>query len=609
MAKTFYDIFEVDTSATPDEIRAAYKRMVQRHHPDKNRGHSSSEELLKAINYAYSVLSDARKRASYDSKLASSANGTDRATAPNGADNSYVYSGEATVNDDAGQTAQANAARDTVSEAVAARPFETRHLGWSQASRINSWLALGMLVLLFFAVSRFFYQVAAYGVLSTAEPGSATLFYGIMIGVIIAGGTVWLAGKMVAYTLPLAWPMNLIFRAKVRSDLNPEHRRIASVVLVMGILLTFAVPNLDQQNDLAVPPTATAPIFDGIMETPVTAQNPRKNTTVLPEPETASPVILAQNTASTPPPDAVAPQGILPLPPVAKKPAVAAEAPPAAPIKAAAPAPSVRPTVEPKTKTPDTPPVAPALTRAAPATAVPPPVPAPAVARVKPVEPEKPVAKQTPPAKVAAAVPAVTPPPIEKKTAGAPSPAPLPEPKTPPPAAIAPAVVEKPAAAPSALALVTPTLTAAPEKVAVLKGIPAKKETAALQNNADEGGPTLARQRQRAQQGIAEAQYQLGRAHEKGEGVARNYRQAENWYRKAADQGYGPAQYSLGSMYMLGKGVTMDPVSAYVWLSLAANNNVTSGQQAVDYLVDTLTPVQLADAKRKIAKGIPPRKR
>ena len=59
MAKTFYDIFEVDTSATPDEIRAAYKRMVQRHHPDKNRGHSSSEELLKAINYAY------RRRSSF----------------------------------------------------------------------------------------------------------------------------------------------------------------------------------------------------------------------------------------------------------------------------------------------------------------------------------------------------------------------------------------------------------------------------------------------------------------------------------------------------------------------------------------------------------------
>ena len=592
MAKTFYDIFEVDTSATPDEIRAAYKRMVQRHHPDKNRGHSSSEELLKAINYAYSVLSDARKRASYDAKLASSAHGTDRATAPNGSDSSYVYSGETTVNDTAGQTTQANATRDTVSEAVAARPFEPPHLGWSQVSRINSWLALGMLVLLFLAVSQFFYQVAAYGVLSTAEPGSATLFYGIMIGVIIAGGAVWLAGKMVAYTLPLAWPMNLIFKTKVRSDLNPEHRRIASAVLVMGILLTFAVPNLDQQNDLAVPPTATAPIFDGIMETPVAAQNPRKNTTVLPEPETASPVVLAQNTTSTPPPDVVAPQDIPPLPPVAKKPAVVAKAPLAAPIKAAAPVPSARPTAKPKT--PDTPPVSPALKRA-----VPPPAPAPAVARVKPVKPEKPVAKQTPPvvaappAKVAAAVPAVTPP--------------LPEPKTPPPAAIAPAVVEKPAAVPPALALITPTAT--PEKVAVLKGIPAKKETATLQNNADAGGPTLARQRQRAQQGIAEAQYQLGRAHEKGEGVARDYRQAENWYRKAADQGYGPAQHSLGSMYMLGKGVTMDPVSAYVWLSFAANNNVASGEQAVNYLVDTLTPAQLAEAKRKIAKGIPPRKR
>ena len=126
---------------------------------------------------------------------------------------------------------------------------------------------------------------------------------------------------------------------------------------------------------------------------------------------------------------------------------------------------------------------------------------------------------------------------------------------------------------------------------------------------AAEGDPTLATHRKRAQQGAANAQYQLGRAYEKGDSVARNYQQAETWYRKAADQGYGPAQHSLGSMYMLGKGVTMNPVSAYVWLSLAANNNVTSGQQAIDYLVDTLTPAQLADAKRRVAKWSPQRKR
>ena len=594
MAKTFYDIFEVDPGATADEIRTAYKRMVQRHHPDKNRGHASSEELLKAINYAYSILSDARKRASYDAKLASSANGGDGGATPNGTDSAYVYTGEAS----------ASTARGAASEAFAARPFETRSSGWSQISHINSWLAFGMLVLLFFAVSRFFYQqVATHGVLSTAEPGSATLFYGIMIGVITAGGAVWVVGKMVAYTLPLAWPMNLFFRAKIRADLDLEHSRIASVVLIMGILLTFAVPNLSKQGTLAVPPTATAPVFEGAREAPVAAQSPRKNATILPAPEPASPVILAQNAPSTTPADAVKLHDIpapAPLPPVVKKPNAIIAEPLPSPVKAAAP-PVSRAVVDakthnapapvPSTRQALTPSVQARNIAPAPIVAVvPPPTPAPvAKAHVKPIQQEKPIAKKTPPVaalptKVAVTAPAVLPPPpIEKKT-----------------------VLSAPPTRAPALALVTPEPTAEHVKAAPAKSAPEKKETPAL---AEEGDPALANHRKKAQQGAADAQYQLGRAYEKGDGVARDYQQAGAWYRKAADLGYGPAQHSLGSMYMLGKGMAMDPVSAYVWLSLAANNNVSSGQQAIDYLVDTLTPNQLADAKRKLAKWSPPRKR
>ena len=133
-------------------------------------------------------------------------------------------------------------------------------------------------------------------------------------------------------------------------------------------------------------------------------------------------------------------------------------------------------------------------------------------------------------------------------------------------------------------------------------GTPPVVETSPMQNNsilAESTSPILAHYREEALQGVAAAQYQVGRVYEKGEEVPRNYKEALAWYRKAADQGYGPAQNSLGSMYMLGKGVATDPVEAYVWLSLAASNNVAWGQQALDYLVDTLTPAQLAEAKRK----------
>lgn len=244
----------------------------------------------------------------------------------------------------------------------------------------------------------------------------------------------------------------------------------------------------------------------------------------------------------------------------------------------------------------------------APVTTVKPqPVPAPivATARVKPVEPAKPAAHQkTPlaaalPVKAVATAPAVIPPPQSEKKMALPTPPP-PEPK---PRATA---LEKPAATPPALALVTPESTTPGPVTPPAKNVTEKKEAPALM---EEGDPTLASHRKRAQQGAADAQYQLGRAYEKGDGVARDYGQAEAWYRKAADHGYGPAQYSLGSMYMLGKGVTMDPVSAYMWLGLAVNNKVSSAQQPMDYLADTLTPEQLADAKRKVAKWSPQRKR
>ena len=143
-----------------------------------------------------------------------------------------------------------------------------------------------------------------------------------------------------------------------------------------------------------------------------------------------------------------------------------------------------------------------------------------------------------------------------------------------------------------------------------------RKASLLMQNNtalaevavaAETNVPDVAKSRDEAPQETAAAQYQLGRMYEKGEEVPRDYKEALAWYRKAANQGYGPAQHTLGAMYMLGKGVAMNPVEAYVWLSLAANNNVTAGQQAMDYLVDTLTSAQLAEAKRKVAAWVPQR--
>jgi len=61
-----------------------------------------------------------------------------------------------------------------------------------------------------------------------------------------------------------------------------------------------------------------------------------------------------------------------------------------------------------------------------------------------------------------------------------------------------------------------------------------------------------------AEQGDAEAQKNLGRMYFKGEGVTRDYAEAEKWYRKSAEQGNSIAQKNLGMMYFKGEGVTQD---------------------------------------------------
>lgn len=69
MMKTYYDILEVQPDAELIEIKKAYRRLALKHHPDRNEGSEESTEKFKAISEAYSVLSDADKRATYDYDL------------------------------------------------------------------------------------------------------------------------------------------------------------------------------------------------------------------------------------------------------------------------------------------------------------------------------------------------------------------------------------------------------------------------------------------------------------------------------------------------------------------------------------------------------------
>jgi len=66
-SKNLYDALGVSKTASQDEIKKAYRKLVREHHPDRNPGDKEAEERFKEIQGAYDVLSDAEKRKQYDS--------------------------------------------------------------------------------------------------------------------------------------------------------------------------------------------------------------------------------------------------------------------------------------------------------------------------------------------------------------------------------------------------------------------------------------------------------------------------------------------------------------------------------------------------------------
>ena len=64
--KDYYEILGISRDASPEDIRAAYRRLARKYHPDVNPSDTTSGERFKEINEAHEVLKDAEKRSKYD---------------------------------------------------------------------------------------------------------------------------------------------------------------------------------------------------------------------------------------------------------------------------------------------------------------------------------------------------------------------------------------------------------------------------------------------------------------------------------------------------------------------------------------------------------------
>jgi TPR repeat protein len=104
--------------------------------------------------------------------------------------------------------------------------------------------------------------------------------------------------------------------------------------------------------------------------------------------------------------------------------------------------------------------------------------------------------------------------------------------------------------------------------------------------------------RKAAEQGFAGAQYDLGVMYYGGTGVPQDYAEALKWFGKAAEQGFAGAQYVLGVMYVDGIGVERNLMQAHICFNLAATGGNPEAAAGRDRAASMMTASQISEAQR-----------
>lgn len=130
----YYEILGVKRDADDKAIKAAYRKLARKWHPDLHRGkkQEEAEEKFKQINEAYEVLSDSEKRSKYD-RLGANWRAGDNFDAPPDMDGVHFYTGSNFNPEDLGGFSDFFAT--LFGQSRGRQPFTGRHGGYEEASR------------------------------------------------------------------------------------------------------------------------------------------------------------------------------------------------------------------------------------------------------------------------------------------------------------------------------------------------------------------------------------------------------------------------------------------------------------------------------------------
>lgn len=102
-----------------------------------------------------------------------------------------------------------------------------------------------------------------------------------------------------------------------------------------------------------------------------------------------------------------------------------------------------------------------------------------------------------------------------------------------------------------------------------------------------------------AEQGDADAQWEIGSRYRNGEGIPQDDAQAVRWFEQAAEQGHLNSQMAMGAAYWSGRGVPKNLSKAYFWSILAANQGDETSLSRMQGLAMQMTRSQVAAAQQQ----------